>query len=51
MKCRADLTTMRTSTVRALSFSAAFALALNPVLTPVVAADYRPGRRSRLTVR
>ncbi len=42
MKCRADLATMRTSMVRALSFSAAFALTLNPVLTPVVAADYRP---------
>src|SRR4051794_4840392 len=42
MKCRADLATMRTSAVRALSFSAAFALTLNPVLTPAVAADYRP---------
>ncbi|MBR0708129.1 MULTISPECIES: type II and III secretion system protein family protein [Bradyrhizobium] len=42
MKCRADLTTMRTSLVRALSFSAALALVLNPALTPVVAADYRP---------
>ena len=42
MKCRADLATMRTSMVRALSFSAAFALTLNPVLTPVIAADYRP---------
>src|SRR4051794_16369664 len=42
MKCRADLATMRTSVVRALSFSAALALTLNPVLTPVVAADYRP---------
>jgi len=42
MKCRADLATMRTSMVRALSFSAAVALTLNPVLTPVVAADYRP---------
>jgi pilus assembly protein CpaC len=28
--------------VRALSFSAALALVLNPALTPVVAADYRP---------
>jgi pilus assembly protein CpaC len=28
--------------VRALSFSAAFALTLNPVLTPAIAADYRP---------
>ena len=42
MKCRANLATMRTHVVRALSFSAAVALALNPVLTPVVAADYRP---------
>jgi pilus assembly protein CpaC len=32
---------MRTFLVRALSFSAAAALVLNPVLTPVVAADYR----------
>jgi len=43
MKCRADLATMRTSVVRALSFSAALALVLNPALSPVVAADYRPG--------
>ena len=42
MKCRANLATMRTSVVRALSFSAAFALTLNPVLTPAIAADYRP---------
>lgn len=42
MKCRADQATMRTSMVRALSFSAAFALTLNPVIAPVVAADYRP---------
>src|SRR5512142_3159738 len=42
MKCGADLATMRTSVVRALSFSAVFALTLNPVLSPVVAADYRP---------
>ena len=41
MKCGADLTTMRASVVRALSFSAALALVLNPALTPVVAADYR----------
>jgi pilus assembly protein CpaC len=33
---------MRTLMVRALSFSAAAALTLNPALTPVVAADYRP---------
>ena len=42
MKCGADLATMRTSVVRALSFSAVFALSLNPVLTPAIAADYRP---------
>jgi pilus assembly protein CpaC len=42
MKCRADLATMRTTMVRALSFSAALALTLNPALTPVIAADYRP---------
>jgi len=32
---------MRTSTVRALSFSAVAALMLNPALAPVVAGDYR----------
>jgi pilus assembly protein CpaC len=32
---------MRTSMVRALSFSAVAALTLNPALTPVVASDYR----------
>src|SRR3954453_22056496 len=42
MKCRANLAAMRTPVVRPLSFSAAVALALDPVLTPVVAADYRP---------
>jgi pilus assembly protein CpaC len=46
MECRADLTTMRTSMVRALSFSAAVALALNPLLTPAVAADYRPAAQA-----
>ncbi|RZI39424.1 secretin, partial [Herbaspirillum sp. HC18] len=39
-KCRAASATMRTSLVRALSLSVA--LALGPVMTPVVAADYRP---------
>jgi len=33
---------MRTFLVRALSFSAVAALTLNPALTPVLAADYRP---------
>ena len=42
MRCRGNQLAMRTSLVRALSFSAAAALVLNPVLTPVVAADYRP---------
>jgi pilus assembly protein CpaC len=40
MKCRGDQ--VRTFLVRALSFSAVTALTLNPALTPVVAADYRP---------
>ena len=34
---------MRTFLVRALSFSAITAFTLNPALTPVIAADYRPG--------
>jgi pilus assembly protein CpaC len=42
MTCRANPTTMRTAMVRALSFSAALALTLNPTPTPVMAADYRP---------
>jgi pilus assembly protein CpaC len=41
MKCRGNQLTMRTFTVRALSFSAVAALTLNPALTPVVAGDYR----------
>ncbi len=41
MKCRAKQGTMRASMVRALSFSAVMALALNPALTPVAASDYR----------
>ena len=41
MRCRGNQLAMRTFLVRALSFSAAAALVLNPVLTPVVAADYR----------
>jgi pilus assembly protein CpaC len=41
MKCRGNRLTMRTFMVRALSFSAAVALTLNPALTPVVASDYR----------
>jgi pilus assembly protein CpaC len=41
MKCRGNRQLIRTLIVRALSFSAVAALTLNPVLTPVVAADYR----------
>ena len=41
MRCRGNQLAMRTFLVRALSFSAAAALVLNPALTPVVAADYR----------
>src|SRR6202171_1405542 len=39
MKCRANQLVTRTFWVRALSFSAVAALALNPALSPVVAAD------------
>jgi pilus assembly protein CpaC len=42
MTSGANLPKLRAATVRALSFSAAFALTLNPALTPVIAADYRP---------
>ncbi|WP_035721535.1 type II and III secretion system protein family protein [Bradyrhizobium sp. ARR65] len=41
MQSGASFTKMRTAMVRALSFSAVAALALNPVLAPVVASDYR----------
>jgi pilus assembly protein CpaC len=41
MKCRGNQLLMRSLLVRALSFSAAAALILNPALTPVVASDYR----------
>jgi pilus assembly protein CpaC len=41
MKCGGIQLAMRTILVRALSFSAAAALTLNPVLAPVIAADYR----------
>lgn len=41
MKCRDIKPMMRTSIVRALSFSAVAALTLNPALTPVLASDYR----------
>jgi pilus assembly protein CpaC len=42
MKSRVTAASLRTPTVRALSFSAALALTLSPALTPVIAADYRP---------
>jgi len=41
MKCRGNQLLMRAFVVRALSFSGAFALTLNPALTPVIASDYR----------
>jgi pilus assembly protein CpaC len=41
MKRRENQRSMRALMVRALSFSAVTALTLNPVLTPVVASDYR----------
>ena len=41
MKCRVKRLTMRAFLARALSYSAVAALTLNPVLTPVVASDYR----------
>jgi pilus assembly protein CpaC len=42
MKCRENQLPMRTFWVRALSFSAAAAMVLDPALIPAVAADYRP---------
>jgi pilus assembly protein CpaC len=41
MECRGNQLMMRTSMVRALSFSAVIALTLNTALTPVIAGDYR----------
>jgi pilus assembly protein CpaC len=41
MQCRGNQPSMRNFMVRALSFSAVAALTLNPVLMPVMAADYR----------
>jgi pilus assembly protein CpaC len=41
MKCGENQLPMRTHWVRALSFSAATAMVLNPALVPAVAADYR----------
>ena len=42
MKCGENQPPMRAFWVRALSFSAATAMVLNPALLPAVAADYRP---------
>jgi len=42
MKCGENQLPMRTARARALSFSAAVAMVLNPALVPAVAADYRP---------
>ena len=42
MKCRGNQLPMPTSLIRALSFSAAAAMTLNPALVPAVASDYRP---------
>ena len=50
MTCRANAASLRTSMVRALSFSAALALTLTPALTPVVAADYRPAPQHAVTL-
>jgi pilus assembly protein CpaC len=41
MKCGVNKRTLRTVSVRALSFAGVAALTLNPALTPVVASDYR----------
>ena len=41
MKCRGNQRLMRTFMVRALSFSAAAAMTLNPAMIPAVASDYR----------
>src|SRR5262252_8529263 len=41
MRCGVNQPKMRAFLVRALSFSAAAALTLNPALAPVVASDYR----------
>jgi pilus assembly protein CpaC len=42
MKCREKQPKMRTLVIRALSFSAAAAMTLNPALIPAMAADYHP---------
>jgi pilus assembly protein CpaC len=42
MKCSENQLPMRTFLIRALSFSAAAAMTLNPALVPALASDYRP---------
>jgi len=42
MKCRGNQLSPRSFLVRALSFSAAAAMTLNPALIPAIASDYRP---------
>ncbi|MGJ4993517.1 type II and III secretion system protein family protein [Bradyrhizobium sp. HKCCYLS3077] len=49
MTCSENQRKLRTMTVRALSFSAAAALTLNPALAPVIAADYRPAAATAAT--
>src|SRR3979490_474015 len=49
MKCGGNRLLMRAVVVRALSFSAVAALALNPTLTPVGASDYRAPTAAPMT--
>lgn len=46
MKCRTDRGLMKALAIQALPFAGIAALTLNPVLTPVLAADYRPAMKS-----
>ena len=48
MKCREKQIPTRALWVRALSFSAAAAMVLNPALVPAIAADYRPAPQAAL---
>jgi pilus assembly protein CpaC len=48
MKCREKQLPTRALWVRALSFSAAAAMVLNPALVPAIAADYRPAPQAAL---
>ncbi len=51
MECGAIQPKMRTFLARALSFSAITAFTLNPMLTPVKAADYRAAAAAPPTAR